>query len=256
MKKISVLIADDEPLAREKLRMLLAGDAEIGLVQEAGTVRKTLQAVNTMRPAVLFLDIQMPDGEGFEVLQEIGISEMPLVIFTTAYDRYAIRAFEAHAVDYLLKPFDEERFRKSLERVKANLKAADRAASGERVLELLGSMSAAPIQGQKFAVKSQGRIVFVNPGEIDWLEAASNYVRLHTGSSSYLIRSTIGETESKLDRQCFLRIHRSVIVNADRIKEIRPCNSGEFIVTLRSGKELPASRTYRQNLGPLFTRTL
>jgi two-component system, LytTR family, response regulator len=256
MKKISVLIADDEPLAREKLRMLLARDAEIGVVQEAGNVRKTLQAVNAMRPAVLFLDIQMPDGDGFEVLQEIGMSVMPLVVFTTAYDRYAIRAFEAHAVDYLLKPFDEERFRKSLERVKTNLRAADRAASAGRVLELLGSMSAAPIQGQKFAVKSQGRIVFVNPGEIDWLEAASNYVRLHTGSSWYLIRSTIGETESKLDRQCFLRIHRSVIVNVDRIKEIRPCNSGEFIVTLRNGKELPASRTYRQNLVPLFIRTL
>jgi len=189
-------------------------------------------------------------------LQTIDESAMPCVIFTTAYDEYAIRAFEAHAFDYLLKPFDATRFERSLQRVKAHLAEADRARTGARVMELFGSLAAGVSPTPKLAVKSEGRIVLVNPLEIDWLEAASNYVRLHAGTACYLVRGSISEMEAKLDRQAFVRIHRSIIVNTERIKEVRPCNSGEFIVTLRGGKELPASRTYRQNLEMLLVRTL
>jgi two-component system LytT family response regulator len=251
--KFTAVIADDEPLAREKLRLMLGDDPDVEIVQECSTVAQTVDAVTHLRPAILFLDIQMPDGEGFEALLHFESAEMPCVVFTTAFDRYAIRAFEAEAFDYLLKPFDQARFRKCLDRIKARLTHTDRGRSAQ-TSEMLGSLAANATK--KFVVKSEGRMVFLNSVEIDWIEAASNYVRLHSGSAAYQVRGTIGETETKLDGLPFLRIHRSIIVNAGRIKEVRPCNSGEFIVTLCTGKELPASRTYRRKLEPLLLRTL
>jgi len=250
-RPIRVLIVDDEPLARNKLQLLLGRDPEIEIAGEAENAQRAVELIAMLRPDVLFLDVQMPDGDGFEVLSQIPPEMMPAVIFTTAFDMYAIRAFEAQALDYLLKPFDEERFAKVLMRAKSHL-ARTIAARTESGTETPSAAATA----ERFVIKTGGRIIFLNSTDIDWFQAEANYVRLHTGAASYSIRGTIGATESKLDRQSFVRIHRSVIVNVERIREIRPCNSGEFIVTLTNGKEVPASRNYRDNLIPLLTRTL
>lgn len=256
MKPITVVIADDEPLARKKIRMLLAKEAEMRILGEAVNAKYAVEMVNALRPDLLFLDVQMPDTDGFDVLEQIVPEEMPSVIFTTAHDRYAVRAFESQAFDYLLKPFDETRFTKALHRVKSHLTAAGKAQAASKWIESLGSWKNPNGQMERFVIKSAGRIIFVNSSEIDWFEAEANYVRLHVGCSSYSIRGTIGETETKLDRERFVRIHRSIIVNVSRITEVRPCNSGEFIVKMAQGKELPASRSYRDNLEPLLARTL
>jgi len=253
--KLEVIIADDEPLARKKLRMLLVKDAEVCIVKECGTVQQTVDAVNAKRPDLLFLDIQMPDGEGFAALERFTPEAMPVVIFTTAYDQHAVRAFEAHALDYLLKPFDEGRFRKSLARAKSYLAATSSAQTLSGPIDSLGPVADAK-RRERLVFRSEGRMVVLNLSEIDWVEAASNYVRLHVGGASYLVRSTVAETEARLDPRRFVRIHRSIIVNVDRIKELKACNSGEFIVTLTRGKQLPASRGYRQNIEELFQTML
>jgi two-component system LytT family response regulator len=256
MNRIRTIIADDEPLARKKLGLMLAGDTDVQILAECANVRQTVEAIHKHKPTLLFLDVQMPDGDGFLALERISPEEAPVVIFTTAYDEYAIRAFEANALDYLLKPFDEPRLMKSLVRAKAHLLTISRAETACRLLDS-ASLSAKPAsESERIVIKADGRIVFLNLSEIDWIEAASNYVRLHVGASSYLIRNTLSETEAKLNPTRFVRMHRSIIVNVDRIKELSPCNSGEFIVTLTNGKELPASRNYRENLEPLLIRTL
>jgi two-component system LytT family response regulator len=254
--KVEVVIADDEPLARKKLSLLLEKDPEVCLVEECGTVQQTIEAVNGKKPDLLFLDIQMPDGEGFLALEKIAPGAMPVVIFTTAFDQHAVRAFEANALDYLLKPFDETRFVKSLGRAKAYLAATASAGAISGLMDSLGALANGRVHPERLVFRAEGRMVFVNPCEIDWIEAASNYVRLHVGAGSYLVRSTVGEAEARLDAKRFVRIHRSVIVNGDRIKELKACNSGEFIVTLTNGKQLPASRGFRENIEKLLNRML
>lgn len=256
MSKVQVIIADDEPLARKKLTLLLQKDPEICLVEECGTVQQTVDAVNGKKPDLLFLDIQMPDGDGFLALERIAAEAMPVVIFTTAYDQHAVRAFEANALDYLLKPFDETRLIKSLGRAKSYLSAASSAVTMSGLIDSLGALARGRPQSERLVFRAEGRMVFLNPAEIDWIEAASNYVRLHLGTTSYLVRGTVGETEARLDRKRFVRIHRSVIVNVDCIKEVKACNSGEFMVTLTHGKQLPASRGYRENVERLFEKML
>ena len=256
MKKIGAILADDEPLARKKLSLLLENDREVEILQQCANVRQTVEAVNTVRPALLFLDVQMPDGDGFEALSQFKPEAMPYVIFTTAYDQYALRAFEANALDYLLKPFDEARFAKALQRAKTQIALAAEASTASTLVNSLKTLAQERGGRDRFVIKTEGRLLFLKLAEIDWLEAASNYVRLHVGPASYLTRSTMGEVEQKLAGSRFIRIHRSIIVNSDRIKEVRPCNSGEFIVTLSDKKDLPASRGYRENLEPLLTRTV
>jgi two-component system LytT family response regulator len=256
MSKIKAILADDEPLARKKLSLLLASDEGVEVVQHCANVRETVEAVNALRPALLFLDVQMPDGDGFDALSQLKTEAMPYVIFTTAYDQYALQAFDANALDYLLKPFDERRFAKALERAKARIALAEEASTATALVNSLKTMAMERNGRERFVIKTEGRLLFLKLGEIDWLEAASNYVRLHVGQASYLTRSTMSEVEQKLAGSRFIRIHRSIIVNADRIKEVRPCNSGEFIVTLVDKKDLPASRGYRENLEPLLARTV
>ena len=256
MNKIRTIIADDEPLARKKIALMLDPHSEVEVLAECGNVRQTVEAVHKHKPALLFLDVQMPDGDGFQALEKISPEASPVVIFTTAYAEYAISAFEANALDYLLKPFDEPRLMKSLLRAKAHLTTVSRAETAGRLLDSSSLAREPAAASDRIVIKADGRIVFVNLSEIDWIGAASNYVRLHVGASSYLVRNTLSETESKLDQNRFVRVHRSIIVNVDRIREIASCNSGEFIVTLTNGKELPASRSYRENLEPLLIRTL
>jgi two-component system LytT family response regulator len=253
---IRAIVADDERLARRKLRMLLGSESQIEVVAECLNGKQTVSAMRSFRPDMLFLDIQMPDLDGFEVLSEISPEEMPQVIFTSAYDQYAIRAFEAHALDYLLKPFDQDRLHAAIERATAEIRKSKDQEVTNRVLELLSSVKAQkrPIAEfeERLAIRTNGRVVFLTLDEIHWVEAAANYVRLNTGKNSYLFRETISRVSERLNPAHFVRIHRSMIVNVRSIKELIPVNSGEYVVVLHGGKELSCSRGYRANLQHLI----
>jgi two-component system LytT family response regulator len=251
---IRTVIADDESPARNKLRILLDSEVGIQIVAECRNGAETIGAVRIHKPDLLFLDIQMPDADGFEVLSTISEDEMPVTIFTTAYDQFAIRAFEAHALDYLLKPFDQGRLHHSVERARAEfLKSHDR----ELAHRILGALANGRISAdRRLVIKARGRVVFIDVDEIHWVEAAANYVKLNTGKEAYLLRDAIGHIGQRLDSEQFIRIHRSTIVNVQKIKELQPCNSGEYIVILKSGKELSCSRGYRAGLQQLIEKRL
>jgi two-component system, LytTR family, response regulator len=255
---VRAVIADDEPLARTKLRLLLDSEAQIKIVAECHNGAQTLAAIRTCRPDLLLLDIQMPDLDGFQVLSEISPKELPVVIFTSAYDQYAIRAFEAHALDYLLKPFDQSRLHQAIERARLEMRKSSDREITHRILDLLSHVrsekQAVPEFDARLVIKTKGRIVFLNVDEIDWVEAAANYVRLNVGKESYLFRETISGTSERLNPSQFIRIHRSVIVNVGKIKELIPVNSGEYVVVLKSGKELSCSRGYRANVQHLIDK--
>ena len=253
IQSIDTLIVDDEVLARKKLCVLLERDPDFHIVGECATAVDAIRALQQLRPALMFLDIQMPDEDGFSVIKAIGPDARPKIIFTTAYDNYAIQAFDAEAVDYLLKPFDEERFARAVKRAKSEILAdmAHRANDGDEGVAVHSNRSP-----ERFVVKSEGRILFFTIDEIDWIEAASNYVKLYSNGRGHLVRHTMNEMERKLDPGQFLRIHRSIIVNVKKIRGVQPCNSGEFIVTLVNGKELPSSRGNRGNLGSLLKSAL
>jgi len=249
------IIADDESLARKKLRLMLSSESGVQIIAECQDGGETIRALTTYKPDLLMLDIQMPDLDGFEVLRRISPDAMPIVIFTTAYDRHAVRAFEAHALDYLLKPFDQERLHQAVNRARAELvKANDREAT-HRILNYLSANSGRhPRSERRLVIKAGGRVVFLSFDEIDWVEAAANYVKINVGKQSYLLRKGIGEIADRLDPAQFVRIHRSMIVNVQRIKELQPVNSGEYIVVLKDGKELSCSRGYRAGLQQLIEK--
>jgi len=255
---IRIVVADDEQLARRKLRILLESEPEVEVVAECHDGAQTLAAIRACRPDLLLLDIQMPDLDGFQVLNELSPAEMPVVIFTSAYDQYAIRAFESHALDYLLKPFDQGRLHQSLQRARFELRTMKDREVTRRILELLSRVKSekqpVPSFDGRLVIKTKGRIVFLNLDEIDWVEAAANYVRLNVGKESYLFRETISRASERLNPNQFIRIHRSMIVNARKIKELIPVNSGEYIVVLKSGKELSCSRGYRANVQHMIER--
>ncbi len=252
---IRTIISDDEPLAREKLRILLASEAGVRIVAECRDGRQTIDALRTYKPDLLLLDIQMPGADGFQVLSTIPADDIPLVVFTTAYDQYAIRAFETHAVDYLLKPFDHERLHKAIERTRSELLKTNDREMTQRILDLLASSRVESRVAKRLVIKAAGRVVFLDVEEIDWVEAAANYVKLHVGRESHLLRESIGRISERLDPDRFVRVHRSTIVNVRRIKELQPCNSGEYIVVLKDGKELSCSRGYRTELHHLIEDT-
>jgi two-component system LytT family response regulator len=256
---IRTVIADDERLARQKLLILLAAEPQVKVVAECQDGRQTVAALRNFRPDMLLLDIQMPDLDGFQVLREVPPEEMPLVIFTSAYDQYAIRAFESNALDYLLKPFDQERLHHALERARAELlKARDREIT-HRILNLLSQVRSvtlpAPDRDSRLVIKANGRVVFLDLDTIEWIEAAANYVRLNVGKDAYLFRETISRISERLDANHFVRIHRSTIVNVRKIKELIPVNSGEYVVVLRSGRELSCSRGYRAALQEIVEKS-
>jgi len=246
---IRTLIVDDEPLARTRIRSLLQDEADIEVVGECGDGKQAIVALRDLQPDLVFLDVQMPALDGFEVLEAVRGDRLPAVIFVTAYDRYAIRAFEHHALDYLLKPFDRDRFQKALARVRAELQRKQQASASQRLAAMLQdvqSSSRKPVQ--RLVIKSGGRIFFLRVEEIDWIEAAGNYVRLHVGKETHLLRETMNSLEGRLDGQQYVRIHRSTIVAMDRIKELQPWFHGDFKVILKDGAELTLSRGYRQKL--------
>src|ERR1700676_77681 len=252
------IIADDERLAREKLRILLASEPNIKLVAECHGGQQALSAIRTYQADLLLLDIQMPGMDGFQVLNALSPEEMPVVIFTTAYDQYAIRAFEAHALDYLLKPFDQERLHHAIERARLELdKSRDREIT-HRILDLLSQVKSemlpVPASEGRLVIRAKGRVVFLNLSEIDWIEASANYVRLNVGKESHLFRETIARVSERLNSNQFVRVHRSTIVNVRKIKELIPVNSGEYIVVLKNGKELSCSRSYRAALENMIAK--
>lgn len=246
--KIRTLIVDDEPLARQRLRKLLEADPEIAILGECGDGQQALADLRDLRPDLVFLDVQMPVLDGFGVLHGLAGTPFPVVIFVTAHDRYALKAFDVHALDYLLKPFDKARFATALERAKAQLRQGNAAALDQRLKELLHSVEGRRHGVERLMVKSGGRITFVRIAEIDWIEAAGNYVRLHVGKEDHLLRESLSALEKKLDATLFVRVHRSTIVNLDRIREIQPAFHGDYVIVLRDGKELALSRSCRDRL--------
>jgi two-component system LytT family response regulator len=249
---LRTLIVDDEPLARERLRSLLAGDADVEVVGECADGRSAVSAIRDLDPDLVFLDVQMPALNGLGVVAEVGADRMPATVFVTAFDRYAVRAFDVNAVDYLLKPFDRDRFAEALRRAKAQVGRRADAGVRDRLLALLAESRAAPqpppSATERLAVKSGGKVVFVRVDEIDWIEAAGNYCRLHVGKQTHLLRETMAALETRLNPKKFVRIHRSTIMNLERVRELQPYFHGDYVVVLRDGTQLTLSRTYRQKL--------
>ena len=247
-ERIRTLIVDDEPLGRERIRTLLSGDPEIEIVGECSDGRQAVQAIEKIHPDLLFLDVQMPEMDGFAVLEAVAGDGMPAVIFVTAYDKYAIRAFEVHALDYLLKSFDRERFSSAVHRAKTEIARARNHKLDTRLAALLEDLQSRRKRLTRVVIRSGGRISFLRVEEIDWIEAADNYARLHVGRDAHLLRETMQSLAARLDPDKFLRIHRSTIVNLDRIKELLPLFHGDYTVLLRDGTELTLTRSYREKL--------
>ncbi len=252
--KIRTLLVDDEALARERLRTLLAGEADLEIIGECADGAEAIEALERDAPDLVFLDVQMPELDGFEVLATARPPRPPVVIFTTAYSEHALRAFEVHALDYLLKPFDSDRLRLALHRAREHLRLARVEALNEKLNALLAEMRPAPPRADRLVVKTGGRVMLIRTADVDWIESADNYVTLHVGPESHMLRETMASLEARLDPRHFLRISRSTIVNLDRIKELQPMFHGDYAVILRNGTRLSLSRSFRDKLQHLLGR--
>jgi two-component system, LytTR family, response regulator len=245
--RIRALIVDDEPLARQRLSDLVSAERDLELIATATDGAEAVAAIRHHAPDLVFLDVQMPGLDGFGVIHEVGAHKMPAVVFVTAYDEHALRAFEVHAVDYLLKPFDRERFRDALAAARERIEHKTIDDLRRQLEGLLGEAPRARRQ-DRIVVKTAGRIHFLRVDDVDWIDAAGNYVRLNVNGKSHLLRETMTGIEEKLDPDRFVRIHRSAIVNIERIKELVPGAHGDFEVVLQSGARLPLSRSCRDRL--------
>jgi two-component system, LytTR family, response regulator len=232
---VRAIIADDEPLARERVRSLLAGESDFDIIAECSNGAQALKATQEQKPELLFLDVQMPRLNGFEVIEALGPTQVPIVIFTTAHDEHAIRAFEVNALDYLLKPFTEARFKTALQRARDQLSKNGRHDRASQLTKLLSHVQAATPGGGRILVRSPERIVFLKPDEIDHVEAAGNYVVLHVGKERHIVRETTAAMEARLTPAGFMRISRSLIVNLARVREVQPVGPGQFSVLLKNG---------------------
>ena len=253
MAKIRALIVDDEPIARRGIRAQLEAEPQIEIIGECANGLEAVAAIQEQSPNLVFLDVQMLEMDGFEVIQAVGVEHMPTVVFVTAYDRYALQAFEVHAVDYLLKPFDRERFCSALNHAKSHIERYATENLKEQLQALLEDRHVGRKPLERLVVKSAGRIFFLGVAEIDWIEAADNYVELHAGKRSHLVRQTLNHLEARLDPKEFVRIRHSTIVNVRRIKELRPSPGGEYDVMLHSGEVLASSRRYRKKLAAFLS---
>lgn len=262
---LRTVIVDDEPLARRGLRLRLAGEADIEIVGECSNGDEAVRVIAAERPDLVFLDVQMPGTDGFGVLRRLPLSSLPMVVFVTAYDHYAISAFETNAVDYLLKPVEEARLRQALFRIRETARARAAARQRDHLLNLLGTVTGQPEltleqaladgaalpdprRPVRLAIRDGGRTVLVEESDIDWIDAAGDYMCIHAGGATHILRGTLRELEAKLDGNRFARIHRSTIVNVDRVRELRPHINGEYFLTLDGGHEVKLSRSYREQL--------
>ena len=248
MERIRTLIVDDEPLARAGLRAALQKDQEIEIVDEARDGQEALEKIRSVRPDLVFLDIQMPELDGFDVLDSLESDEIPMVVFVTAYDQYALNAFQVHALDYLLKPYEDERLLEAVDRAKAQMGKKNGSSPIKRVQEMLESTRAERPHVGRIMVRSGGRITFVRVDDVDWIEAQGDYICLHTQGKKHLIREKISDMESQLSPESFLRIHRSTMVNITRIREMQPMFHGEYAVVLLDGTRLTMSRSFRDRV--------
>jgi two-component system LytT family response regulator len=254
--RLRALVVDDELLGRQIIREMLEDHPEVELVGECVNGFEAIKAIREHAPDLIFLDVEMPELNGFEVLEALRTERMPLVIFVTAYDQYAVRAFEVHAFDYLLKPFDRERFETSLQRAKMQTARQKNGDYDQRILALLEELKAESKYLERLVIKAEGRVFFLDTEDIYWIEAEGNYVRVHNGKKTYLLRETVSSLESQLDPKKFLRIHRSAIVKIDRIQELQPWFHGEYRVILHNGTQLTLSRNYRENLQKALGKVL
>jgi two-component system, LytTR family, response regulator len=270
---IRTLIVDDEPFARQRIRRLLSLESNVEIVGEAGSGREAIASIGSLTPDLVFLDIQMPQVDGFAVARALPSEHPPVIVFVTAFDEHALRAFDVHALDYILKPVDPDRFRAAMDRVRAQLADADAAGYFARIKALLaqhmaeGGVSSSgvavasepsqmpPPSGEpqpaslgRFLVREEGRMYFVKIADVDWIEAWGNYARLHAAGKRHLIRETMSNLERQLDAAGFVRIHRSTIVNLERVRELQPSASGEYVVLLSDGTRLKLSRWFRERL--------
>lgn len=243
-EKLRVLLVEDEPPARRRLRALLEDEPGITIAGECGEGRAAVEMIRRLEPDVVFLDVELPELNGIEVIEEIGPDAMPCVIFVTAYDEYAVRAFDVHAVDYLLKPFSAARLQRALERARAQTaRTAARPSLAGVVHEL---------RSDRLAVKQRGRIVLLRLEDVDYVTAEGAYLRIHSGDRTHLIRETISALEARLSGQRFARVHRSLIVNLDRVRELEPLYRGEYVIWLTDGTRLVTGRTYRERIQQVF----
>jgi len=252
MTHITAVIADDEPLARERVRTLLAKFPQVKIGGEAKDGKQTLEMIREARPSLVFLDVQMPEMNGFEVLDKLDPPTVPAVIFVTAYDAFALRAFEVHAVDYLLKPFTRARFSRAMEHMLRRLEQTNGSQIEPSVLSLLESIRSEQKTQSRVAIRTEQGVYFVRVAEIDWLEASGNYVKIHVGSQEHMLRDSLKSFEERLDPNRFLRVHRSAMVNIDSIQRLEPWFHGEYSVVLRDGTKLTSSRTYSERLRTLI----
>ena len=249
---IRALIADDEALARKFIRRMLKDDHDVEIVGECSNGKEAAEMIRTKNPDVVFLDVQMPEMDGFAVLEAIGAEQLPEIIFATAYEQYAIRAFELHALDYLLKPFDQARFKDAIKHAKERLRSERQNDGPRQIRALLESIKNKPQYVERLVIKAGGRITFLRTDEINWIEADDKYVHLHTGKVSPMVRQTLSAMETQLDPKKFRRVHRSAIVNIERIKELQPLFSGEYSILLQDGTKLTLSRNYKDKLFELL----
>ncbi len=263
MADVRVVVVDDEPVSRAGVQKLLSLDPDLEIVGEAGNGRDAVALIRRVEPDLIFLDIQMPEMNGFDVLQTLGPQNAPVIVFVTAYDQFALRAFEVQALDYLLKPFEDDRFHIVLQRAKEQVRRARRDELTDRLENLLNTYAAGAAAGPdpsaaahltRIVVREGGAVTFQPVDEIDWIEAADYYAKLHIGSVIQLVRYTMNELERELDPGRFVRVHRSAIVNASRVKEIRVDYQNHHVVVLRNGTRVPLSRRRREMLEGIMSR--
>lgn len=261
---LTACIVDDEELARRGVRSRLEGHDDVEIVAECESGREAVEVIRAGGVDLVFLDVQMPGLDGFDVVEAVGPDAMPVTIFVTAYDEYALDAFDVHALDYLLKPLEEERFNEALAHARERVAEQEAGAFGEQLAALVSNLNTEGPSGKaegdptdRFVVKSGGRVRFVQAKNVEWVEAAGDYVRLHTATEKHLLRKTMKEMEQVLDARQFLRIHRSTIVNVDCLKEMRPYGSNnEYVVVLGDGTKRKLSRTYRDAVDVFFDGAL
>ncbi len=261
-KTIAALIVDDEPLARRTIRDLLAEQSDIEIIGECSDGLEAVAFMQEKLPDLLFLDVQMPGLDGFETLARIEPERIPAIVFVTAYDHYALKAFDVHALDYLLKPFNDKRFREAVRQARVQIELKEINKVSQSLLSLLGDRKLPeavqpPVSRKcsltRFMIKARGRVVFIEASQVDWISADDYFIKLHVDARSHLLRMSMNELEEKLDPRTFMRIHRSTIVNFDRVKELRQTPSGEYVAVLKTGTELKISRGRRERLQKLLT---
>ena len=255
-EKIRVCVIDDEPIACRKVQRLLKDDPEIEVISICSNGEEARNAIQTLLPDLIFLDIQMPEMDGFEVLRSIKTEKLPYVIFITAYDSYAIQAFRVHALDYLLKPFDKKEFLEALKRAKIQVNRDKHKSGNSDLKKLLRELGARPAYSERLVIKSYGKIFFLKVDEIDWIEAQGKYELIHAGKQTHMIREGMSKLETELDPKKFVRIHKSTIVNVDRIQHLQPLFHSDFRAILHNGTALTISRRYREKLEELLGRPL